>query len=428
MRKVLFFLAGLLIACMLTAYIFGGKIQEHYLGVLDEINASGVLRVSNMDYQRGFFHSTAQTWVTPVSSAQAQSHGEGFALDHDFIHGPFPVESMTNVFTTRPLMAIVRTKTSASQAAGLEGLTSTWRIPFQGIVLGDVLIPTGQLVWDDGEARFSDVQGNLVYDQEKDTLQLQFLVDKLVHRDRISQFSLQDMRCEIQFAELTSLQSLGRAVLDIASLASETMGQEVLRLENIHLDFEIGGNDTMAHFSQSLDIDRVMAHQQELGPLHYDFALRNIQRQVLGHFFQLASATLQDGDMLWSPEMAHLLLSYKPQLLSNLRLKSPEGELTGTFRAFMHPPAKAMCISPFLLLGYLDVLAEIRVHEGLAWDLYSLWAGEEVLKQQFQEKLRELISRGYIARDGEVLETNITFERLRLQVMNQNIPYLPFFQ
>lgn len=441
MRKVAFFLVLTFVVYIAATYFLGGQARQQYFAFLAELNASEVVKVSNISYQQGLFYSKAKTFLEFAPSLHFIGHGQNLVLDHDFIHGPWPVNPGQDLLSTHPMLAMVITKIGESteqQGAipvsfGLERATSTWEIPFIGPVLGNLSVPLVEWEEDRGKVGLHGCQADLVYDYKNSTIQLQVDLNQIRIASQADEFVLEGVHGDAFLGDTEAPFLNSQVSLDIASLRARAMHGPFI-LENIHLNLEGYTHETLVHIAQGTHIQKIIVNNEVYGPLQWDLSLRNIHCQVLETFAQHVVDAQNNKLLEYSSDMTRTLLAHNPQVhLSRLQLVTPDGDLTATFQGQVHPPAPWAWVSPFLLLAYVDLLGEIRAHEPLVQKMYRQWAkkqpgwmGDEdlsVLKRQYRDQLATLTKRNLIVQEGDELTSVLSYKKGQLQINGYSVSW-----
>jgi len=185
-----------------------------------------------------------------------------------------------------------------------------------------------------------------------------------------------------------------------------------LLVKQVVYDAAIPVNGEFIDMIGKIGVDTAQLGEQNYGPAHYDFSLRHLHARTAAELYQalmkwyanparLAAAKepgkqFQGLEALRDPALA--LLKYSPELhLERLSFNSPQGEAKITASAKLGALQAEELANPLVLLGKLDVNADLTLPE-------ELFSGERP-----QQQLAAFVEQGYVTRQGGMLSSKITF-------------------
>lgn len=191
----------------------------------------------------------------------------------------------------------------------------------------------------------------------------------------------------------------------------EEGSKQALLVKQVVYDASIPVNGEFIDLIGKIGVDTAQFGEQNYGPAHYDFSLRHLHARSTAELYQAlmkwyadpARLAVKDSgkrfeglDALREPALA--LLKYSPELhLDRISFKSPQGEAKISASAKLGPLQPEELANPFMLIGKLDVNADLTMPE-------ELFSGEPQ-----QQQVAAYVEQGYVTRQGGMLSSKITF-------------------
>lgn len=442
-----------------VTYVLGAQVRDRYFASLQEAGDSGLVTVSNTNYERGIFSSRAQTQVRVAVPQAGDETAEqwDFVVTHVFWHGPVTMDPQEGFFSARPRLALA-SSTIEPSPAGKEGLltqfpelagtTSTMRVAFDGSVAGDFLVPAFERKSEAESLGWAGLQGTVDFDPGLRHLRARLVMPGLSVQVDEETLSVQNMTCDMDMTETLPLLYVGQITMDIAAIAAGQPGEQPVGLEKLHLVSDSRNEGALVHSIQALDIERILAAKETHGPLRCELETRNLNAQSLSDF-QVRIRELyraeRDPERL-AERMGDLYggllrdqLAGTPEFhIRQLNLATAMGNATGTMSVRLDAPGEAALGNPLLLLGHLNATAEASMHERLVQAIMRAQVGDErpetpetglggedldaLLLQQHTDQINALISRNLLIREGDLLRAQAEFRQGQLVLNGQQMP------
>lgn len=191
----------------------------------------------------------------------------------------------------------------------------------------------------------------------------------------------------------------------------EGIAKQPLLIKQISYDASIPVNGDFIDVIGKIGIETAQIEAQNYGPAHYDFSLRHLHARTTAELYKALMKWYADSarlptnesgnplngmEVLREPALA--LLKYSPEFhIDRISFKSPQGEANISASAKLGALQPEELANPFLLLGKLDVNANLTIPEDL-------------LKNTLQpEQISVFVDQGYIVREGSLLQSKIAF-------------------
>lgn len=192
--------------------------------------------------------------------------------------------------------------------------------------------------------------------------------------------------------------------------ADESAGQALL-VKQVIYDASIPVNGEYIDLIGKIGVETAQLGDQNYGPAHYDFSLRHLHARSTADLYKAlmkwyadparlaakeADSQLKSMEPLREPALA--LLKYSPEIhVDRISFKSPQGEAQISASAKLGALQPEELANPFLLIGKLDINADLRLPEDLVNNTLQ------------PEQIGGLVAQGYVTRDGNMLSSKVAF-------------------
>jgi uncharacterized protein YdgA (DUF945 family) len=191
----------------------------------------------------------------------------------------------------------------------------------------------------------------------------------------------------------------------------EGIAKQPLLIKQISYDASVPVNGDFIDVIGKIGVETAQIEAQNYGPAHYDFSLRHLHARTTAELYKALMkwyadsarlATKESGNPLNGMEAlrepALALLKYSPELhIDRISFKSPQGEANVSASARLGALQPEELANPFMLIGKLDVKADLTVPEDL-------------IKDSLQpEQISGFVDQGYVVREGNLLHSKIAF-------------------
>jgi uncharacterized protein YdgA (DUF945 family) len=198
----------------------------------------------------------------------------------------------------------------------------------------------------------------------------------------------------------------------------EGIAKQPLLIKQISYDASVPVSGDFMDVIGKIGIETAQFEAQNYGPVHYDFSLRHLHARSTAELYKALMKWYADSARLaakepGSPlkgmealrEPALALLKYSPELhIDRISFKSPQGEANVSASAKLGALQPEELANPFMLIGKLDVNANLTVPE-------------DMIKNTLQpEQINGFVDQGYVMREGALLHSKIAFANGQLTV------------
>lgn len=191
----------------------------------------------------------------------------------------------------------------------------------------------------------------------------------------------------------------------------EGIAKQPLLIKQLSYDAAIPANGEFIDVIGKIGVETAQFEAQNYGPAHYDFSLRHLHARSTADLYKAlmkwyadparlavkeSGSPLKGMEALREPALA--LLKYSPEFhIDRISFKSPQGEANISASAKLGALQPEELANPFMLIGKLDVNADLSLPEDLINDTLR------------PEQVAAFAEQGYITRDGKLLRSKITF-------------------
>jgi len=192
---------------------------------------------------------------------------------------------------------------------------------------------------------------------------------------------------------------------------SEGPAKSPLLLKQLTYDATIPVSGDFIDLIGKIGVETAQFGAQNYGPAHYDFSLRHLHARSTAELYQALMKWYADParlankeigkqfegmDVLREPALA--LLKYSPEFhIDRISFKSAQGEAQVSASAKLGALTPEELANPFMLIGKLNVNADLALPEDLLGDSFN-----SAQKSSF-------VDQGYVTRDGNILRSKIAF-------------------
>jgi uncharacterized protein YdgA (DUF945 family) len=191
----------------------------------------------------------------------------------------------------------------------------------------------------------------------------------------------------------------------------ESIAKQPLLLKQLSYDAAIPVSGEFIDLIGKIGVETAQFEAQNYGPAHYDFSLRHLHARSTAELYKALMKWYADPTRLaakepGSPlkgmealrEPALALLKYSPEFhIDRISFKSPHGEANVSASAKLGALQPEELANPFMMIGKLDVNADLSLPEELIKDTLR------------PEQISAFVEQGYIVREGTLLHSKVTF-------------------
>lgn len=449
MKKTLIFLGILVLLWLGASFMAGGMAQDQYMAFLQE-HARGPLTLTNVQYDRGLFSSTA---LTRVALTNAEEEGEEFAmlLKHVVRHGPLPLGATDGM---RPALAQVETllaDVSLQPDATRKLLTTvpaleqaqavTW-IGFQGQADCVVQIPAVATANSEKNSSFtaSACIMRFQYNPSQQALDGDLDFPELQIQDQDEVVSLHGLRGQFDLVETLPWLYVGRVTTVFDRMDVKASNSSSFSLNGLHFISDSGIQNDRLFCLQNATLDSLLAGEKTYGPIVFDTALRNVDAKNISEFQgRMRSMYGQQGSTeeiearlnALLEEFFSKILAGNPELeISRFSLRTDEGDLEGKLNVRLTGSGSVAVMNPLLLLPRLEIRGEVSAKETLVrYAVEQAFASElkgaqegVTIDQYYEAQIGPLLEQELLVRDGDRLKSSGALIQGRLSVNGKEMP------
>lgn len=457
-----------------ATYLVGSKVEKNYAALLEQYRRFGPISISGSNYERGFFHATAETalhFEVPNPETQKADIPESLTiiLQHRLKHGPFPgaapaLATMTTHLTGIKVNGITKDDLFDRFPQLHQPLALT-RIAFDGTTQSRLELPPLSMV--ENDVRF-DWKG-------LDLKSTYFPTDKAIQ----GTFSTPGMRLKMENGQLdwsggngrfdlkkvlpslyVGTQEISLGAFALRFIPAATGEVQSLAVDNLNISANSRFDGRQVHYQQSLNLAGLKIEDQSYGPGLLTLELNNLAAQPLSDFqTQLKELYLNNGRVTPEQLPAQLLPLYsqlfiglaagEPEVvIRKLEFSTPKGSLDGRARlkytGHQSNTGMALLLAPVTLLQNLEADAELSVAATLAQAMatrsltnsmkkarangtLAAYSDEDLAalaEQQYRNQLEGLLQQNFIVREGNTLKAAIDFNQGTLKLNGRILPLL----
>ncbi|MCC5791177.1 MAG: YdgA family protein [Legionellaceae bacterium] len=355
--KKLIGLVVILAVLVLGSYYGTGVITERKVReTVNVISQHNGIYVQLKDYQRGWFHSSAQLdWrldipervVRAANGAQtvpAQRYEFSMPLTVD--HGPVIFSDAGVKFglgyaqtrMTLPEKYVQQFESLFTKDSTQPKLEFSQFINYLAKSRISLAVPAFQLVSAEGTGRlhWKGMDTSVSMTSDLSNIDGSFLVKGMDFSKDKMKTSLSEIKADYDVSKSSYGLYVGSASLSFPSLVVSTIDKRVFELDDVSLDSSSDISSGLLSSHLNLALKKLMLEEQQYGPGNVELAVRNLDAGAMSRINTL-SMQLQNSDetqkqQLMMSMMAELpkLFSQGPELeIAQLEFTLPEGQITG---------------------------------------------------------------------------------------------------
>jgi uncharacterized protein YdgA (DUF945 family) len=390
---------GLVLVWGLAPYGFGWRTERIITALVQVAERVLHLPLSTTQYRRGWFGSTAETWLAlppgvitvlrPYVPAPwlPAAPGDGFTLRHQIQHGPFPLGALSNGFAAlRPVQTVLTSGLVPGAPGRLSPLPPLLQITttvfLGGAGQGHVVMPAFSTPRDDPSAPqfvWEGLQGEVTVDTHGHHSAGAFRAPGLVWSNNTTNvaFNALALQTDITTGRHQPIQSETQVRVDTLRVRPLESPQDAWAVTGTAIQATAALLRYMAQGTTTLRLQTVQIADMAYGPGTSSLTFSRLDLQALGQLWREIRGRWQDEPslaslwtrLLLSGQLARLLvplLQASPQLaLSQLSLQTPNGEI----RASMHVYVDARRLLPpgYMVQLLQTIEAEAAIEAPVAW-------------------------------------------------------------
>ncbi|TGO03101.1 hypothetical protein PN36_12435 [Candidatus Thiomargarita nelsonii] len=366
-KKRLIVLITLLIIIVVLGtlpYFIGGQVEQRFPNLNQALSNKFKLKQVDSTYERGWFHSSAQTLVEWGKSG---SNDNRLIMVHEIDHGFLPIRLPMVDTTIRPPL---------STATLLEAHTT---VQINGGIVIQLKIPAQQVKDEKAHLQWQDFEGTVYANRSLTAIQTEIRSPQIQLETAQGQIVIQQMslQADVQPGSTNFLQE-GR--LSIADIRLAGKQKPLVRLKGLEL---VGNNDIVSDnlmIGMKTGLQQIEVGADQYGPgfgrfelLHWHVpTLMSIKNTMTEIQSRGLPKRLQDRmlKLRLAPYGVALLKNTPEFAITNLNFNMPEGELRGALRVKMEPfdQFALAAFNPSLLLNILDAQLDMHIPQSLLQD------------------------------------------------------------
>lgn len=439
MKKFWFLL--LIISIVVTGltiipYWTGVEAERQFAGFDKSFYAKMNLKPIDTTYERGWFHSYAQTTVETLTPSYSNSEKQRFILAHDIDHGFMPVQSSL-IRTT--LHTVNEDENVTVDLLGTELLEARTVVQPNGDSVSTFTIPALPFKDDNANLQWQGLQGTVYAKQNFASVQTEMHSPQVQLQTEQGKIVMQGItfNAALQPNEVHFLQ--GKGSLTIANLLLFGKQTTPVKLAGITLEGNNHIVDDNLMISVKTGLQQIEVGTEHYGPGYGDFELHRWHVPTL-HRIKNTLTEMQGQAVVPTKLMPYglALLKNAPEFaITRLSFKMPEGELRGKLQV------KFVAFNPLLLLNLfnaqLDLLlnlfnAQLEMHipqvllDNLTQDTLSTTSSKT--PQTLGQHLKAWLAQGILVPASEQPDYYYSQMQLKegvLQVNGQQLPLANFW-
>jgi len=444
-HKILFLLVIILIVVVCLSsipYWTGIEAERKLTHFNDSFYPTLSLKPVDMTYQRGWFHSKAETLVETVGFSSLGANQQRLLLVHEIDHGFMPLQSVLILTTLYPSTDIDaplnKPESDEDEGSLLEVRTA---IQVNGDSVSTLSMPTLAINDQNARLQWQGLQGSVYVKRDFAMLQADIYMPEVQLETASGEIVIQGVMLNAELQPNEAVLMSGKGSLSLADVQLKGKQTPFVKLEGSKLE---GSNDVESDYLSVLpetDLQQIQVETERYGPGYSDFELhhwhvptlsriKNIVADIgiQGLFSQQQTNVAMFKLMLMPEGLA--LLKQSPELaITRLHFITNEGDLQGTVRLKMEPfdiNIFALLMKPSLLLNSLNAELDLQISQSLYnWTQETKASKETASQNRLGQYLKTLLSQGILipaADQPDYYRSQIQLKKGVLEVNGQQLP------
>lgn len=216
-----------------------------------------------------------------------------------------------------------------------------------------------------------------------------------------------------------------------------------MQMKNFAVEGEILAPGEFLDMIGKMGVEEFKLGEQNYGPAHYEFAFRHLNARKFSDFYRNSMALYEhlpaDDTTLPPPEALHPIMASLQELtldnaefaIDRLSFNTPYGQTQVSAKIKLNDAVKEDWQTPLILIGKLDLTADLNVPEALLTALLAGKAQDKAAGQNaaarwqiMQKQLERFVAQGYITRTDGILKSKVEFRKGKLLCNDK--PFNPF--
>ncbi len=447
-RIALGLVAALALAYPASAWWLGMRVEARLTEQYEKLEQQGFYRVLSRDYQRGLFSAAENVRIELDPAVRALLVDEKnpliplvrdsvFTLRSEISHGP--------LLAGKPGAARIRTEVLADPALrerlqevlGMEGTGVALQLDAHVGLFGDAQVALhspafeASLPMDEtGPAaiEWGGIAGQIRLDAGGKASAIEFGMPKFSLTAGENRLSLAGLRLTGDTRRVLpaedSLVASGEIRIDVDALSFGVAEQTaVFDLQQLHyyIDMPLSGDFIDLEARLGSKVLRIAG--QDYGPAQYDYSVRHVHVASLDQLIRQYQASQQARSPAQNPlallaalgEPLQAVLAQQPEFhLDRLQFKTPEGDARVSARVMLDGFAPEDMGNPLLLVGKLNLQADLSLPQSLVLALMGKSGGAASA-----QNVEAFVARGFMTRQGSLLSSRVSFRQGQLTLNGQ---------
>jgi len=372
MKKII--IISLILGVVTIIPYFAGIETERQFGYFNQtFYPTNHLKLLDSTYQRGWFHSVAQSRFETSKQNQVADNKANFIFLHEIDHGIVPIQA-TVVYSRLYLAEDFNALPSREMFDNDVLLEVQTKVQMNGDNLSTLRTPALTIKDDGTSLQWQGLQGSIQVKQNVATVQAEIYTPQIQLDTDQGQIVIQDITFNADMQSANNNQGKGRLSIANTQIISKQVPQ--VKLEGIEL---VGSHNIVSEyltFALKTDLQQIQVGVDRYGPGYGDIELRHWHLPTLTHIKNTLAGIHYQGGIIQKTNAAKFqlmplglkFLNKSPEFaLTRLNLNTSEGELQGKLRVKMEPFEGGIFVlfNPTLLLNALNVQLEIFLPQSL---------------------------------------------------------------
>ncbi len=442
-HKILFLLVIILIvlACLSAIpYWTGIEAERQFTHFNDSFYPTVNLKPLDTTYQRGWFHSKAETLVETVGFSHLGANQQRLLFVHEIDHGFMPLQSVlirTTLYSKTGVDApLNKPKDEVDEGSLLEVRTA---IQVNGDSVSTLSMPTMAVNDQNARLQWQGLQGSVYVKRDFAMLQADIYMPEVQLETAYGEIVIQGVMLNAELQPNEAVLMSGKGSLSLADVQLKGKQTPFVKLEGIKLE---GSNDVESDYLSVLlktCLQQIQVETERYGPGYSDFELHHWHVPTLSRIKNIVADIRNQG--LSSQQQTNVLmlklmpeglalLKQSPELaITRLHFITNEGELQGTVRLKMEHfdiNIFALLMNPSLLLNALNAELDLQISQSLYnWTQETNASKETASQNRLGQYLKTLLSQGILipaADQPDYYRSQIQLKEGVLEVNGQQLP------
>jgi len=439
-HKILFLLVIILIVvvCLSTIpYWTGIEAERQFTHFNESFYPTVNLKPLDTTYQRGWFHSKAETLVETLGFSDVGANQQRLLLVHEIDHGFIPLQSVlirTTLYPNTGVDAPLNKPESEEEGSLLEVRTA---IQVNGDSVSTLSMPTLAINDQNARLQWQGLQGSVYVKRNFALLQADIYMPQVQLETLQGEIVIHGVMLNAELQPNQSVLMSGRGSLSIAEVQLKGKQTSFVKLEGIKLE---GSNHVENDYLTVLlktGLQKIQVETERYGPGYSDFELHHWHLPTLSRIKNIVTEIRNQGlspqqqinvaMFKLMPEGVGLLKQTPELAMTRLHFITNEGELQGTVRLKMEPFDShifALLMNPSMLLNALNAEVDLQISQSLYnWTQESSF--ETARQNRLGQYLKTLLSQGILipaADQSDYYRSQIQLKEGILEVNGQQLP------